>query len=104
MLAVCRTRKVFAPNIFHLREAQNQGHPRLGGLESQIINAKANRFLQIVDENSAVLNIPNEIPIPIEADHRSMCKFSSNKTEKYRMVADCLKELVDDALHEPRSC
>ncbi|KAM0487199.1 hypothetical protein ACHAPX_000469 [Trichoderma viride] len=32
-----------------------------------------------------------------------MCKFSSNKTKKYRMVADCLKELVDDALHEPRS-
>ncbi|KAH7304874.1 hypothetical protein BKA65DRAFT_544110 [Rhexocercosporidium sp. MPI-PUGE-AT-0058] len=52
----------------------------------------------VVDEHSAVMQIPNEIPIPIEADHRSMCRFSSKENEKYQMVFDCLQELVDDAV------
>jgi len=54
----------------------------------------------VVEEDSAVMGISNEIPIPIEADHRSMCRFSNMKSEDYQMVADCLKEMVEDALED----
>jgi hypothetical protein len=50
------------------------------------------------------MNLPNEIPIPIEADHRDMCRFTNKDSEKYRMVYDCLKELVDDALEMEQPC
>jgi hypothetical protein len=50
------------------------------------------------------MQIPNEIPIPIEADHRSMCRFSSKASEKYQMVFDCLQELVDDAVGKEQPC
>jgi ankyrin repeat protein len=52
----------------------------------------------VVEEDSAVIGLPNEIPIPIEADHRSMCKFSNMKSEKYQMVLDCIIEMIEDAL------
>jgi hypothetical protein len=45
------------------------------------------------------MHLPNEITIPIEADHRSMCRFVDKNGGKYQMVFDCVKELVDDALY-----
>ncbi|RYP13739.1 hypothetical protein DL765_006755 [Monosporascus sp. GIB2] len=33
----------------------------------------------VPEDDSAIMRLPNEIPIPIEADHRSMCRFSSMK-------------------------
>lgn len=47
----------------------------------------------IVDKDSAVLNQPNETPLPIEADHRTMCKFLTSSSEAYATVFDCLSEL-----------
>lgn len=60
--------------------------------------------LKVVDEHSAVMNLPNEVAIPIEADHRSMCRFGNRNSEKYRMVCDCLKELVDGAMETKLPC
>ena len=42
--------------------------------------------------------------MPIEADHRSMCRFLTRNSEKYQTVFDCLKELVNDALEIDQSC
>jgi hypothetical protein len=58
----------------------------------------------VVDKDSAILLLPNETPIPIEADHRSMCRFSNEKSEKFQLVLDCLRELIDDALEERQPC
>ncbi|KAK8130582.1 hypothetical protein PG999_002962 [Apiospora kogelbergensis] len=52
----------------------------------------------VVEEDSAVMGLPNEVPIPIEANHRSMCRFSTNSSEQYRMISDCIKEMAEDAL------
>jgi ankyrin repeat protein len=52
----------------------------------------------VVEEDSATMGLPNEIPIPIEADHSSMTRFSSMKSERFRMVLDCIKEMVEDSL------
>ncbi|PVH74731.1 hypothetical protein DL98DRAFT_658590 [Cadophora sp. DSE1049] len=54
----------------------------------------------VVDKDSAILLLPNETPVPIEADHRSMCRFSSEKSEKFQLVLDCLRELIEDALEQ----
>ncbi|KAF2476890.1 uncharacterized protein BDR25DRAFT_41992 [Lindgomyces ingoldianus] len=58
----------------------------------------------VVDEHSALMNLPNEVAVPIEADHRGMCRFSNQKSEKYQMVFDCLRELLDDALNIEQPC
>ena len=47
----------------------------------------------IVDKDSAILNQQNETPLPIEADHRAMCKFLTSSSEAYALVYDCLSEL-----------
>ena len=47
----------------------------------------------IVDKDSAILNLPNEIAIPMEADHRSMCKFLTSSSEAYKTLYDCISEL-----------
>ena len=47
----------------------------------------------IVDKDSAILNQQNETPLPIEADHRTMCKFLTSSSEAYATVFDCLSEL-----------
>lgn len=47
----------------------------------------------IVDKDSAILNQQNETPMPIEADHVSMCKFQTSSSESYATVFDCLSEL-----------
>ena len=49
------------------------------------------------------MNLPNEVPIPIEADHRSMCWFSDPDSQKFRLILDCLEELVEDSLQVPKT-
>lgn len=58
----------------------------------------------VVDKDSAILNQQNETPMPIEADHRTMCKFLSVDSEEYALVFDCLSELIDAAKGEDDSC
>jgi hypothetical protein len=45
------------------------------------------------------MNLPNEKPpIPISADHKTMCKFSDAESQKFRPVWMAIKELVDSSL------
>jgi hypothetical protein len=54
---------------------------------------------KIVDKDSACMNLPNEKPpIPISADHKTMCKFSDAESQKFRPVWMAIKELVDSSL------
>jgi hypothetical protein len=48
----------------------------------------------VVDEDSAVLGLPNELVIPVSADHRSMCRFSTAESQKYRPVEDAIVSVV----------
>lgn len=57
----------------------------------------------VVEEDCAVIGLPNEVPISIEADHRSMCKFSDMISETYQMISDCIMEMVEDALDHPNT-
>ncbi|KAJ5663650.1 hypothetical protein N7507_004381 [Penicillium longicatenatum] len=52
----------------------------------------------IVEENSAILNLPNEVPVPINGDHISICRFSNRREDenRYRLVSAHLKEMVDE--------
>jgi hypothetical protein len=45
-----------------------------------------------------MLRLPNEVALPMEADHQTLCKFLTNSNERYTMVLDLLKELVENAL------
>ncbi|KAK0723425.1 hypothetical protein B0T26DRAFT_260557 [Lasiosphaeria miniovina] len=65
--------------IFSLYERHNL--PGLGSL--------------VVDDFSAILHLPNETPIPIDADHRSMCRYLTSSDRNYLTVANCIGELID---------
>lgn len=45
---------------------------------------------QVVEKASAVLNLPNEEPIPQFADHRGIARFESNKDRNFRAVINRL--------------
>ncbi|KAI9696030.1 MAG: hypothetical protein M1836_005861 [Candelina mexicana] len=51
----------------------------------------------IVDDKSATLGLPgnHETQIPVDADHSSICKFSSADDDVYEQVADNIVHLVE---------
>ena len=61
---------------------------------------------QIVDKDSARLNLRNEKVIPLAADHFSICKFRAASQEKYRLVEGVIIQLVQSvtAHLEPVRC
>lgn len=46
---------------------------------------------------SAKLQIPGEIPIPMNSDHHDICKFSEEDDVQYERVRRRIEELVDKA-------
>ncbi|KAK2599136.1 hypothetical protein QQS21_005397 [Conoideocrella luteorostrata] len=53
---------------------------------------------QVVDQESARLNLPNEICIPISGNHVTMCKFSNSQAglRKFRSVSNHLKNMAEE--------
>ena len=49
----------------------------------------------IVDKDSAVLGYPNEQHTPMDADHRSVCKFSSTADPNYRTLRNALSATLE---------
>ena len=45
---------------------------------------------KIMDEESAHLRLPNETFLPISADHRAMCRFSDDRSQKFQAVKDAI--------------
>lgn len=54
------------------------------------------KSLQVVPESSAILGLPNELVVPINAHHRGMCRFSSSKDQNLILVQGLIKELSRD--------
>jgi hypothetical protein len=53
--------------------------------------------LQVVERSSAILGLPNEIPLPIDADHREICRFSNPKDPRYMSIIFAVVDLIKDA-------
>lgn len=54
---------------------------------------------QIVDKDSAVLRLPNEIAVGVaQSNHKTMCKFDDRDSQKYRPVWLAIKALAESAL------
>lgn len=43
---------------------------------------------------SAILDLPNERSVPVNANHREICKFPHVKSEKYRPVWVAISDMV----------
>jgi WD40 repeat protein len=54
----------------------------------------AGRNVMIVEKDSAILGYPKEISVPLDADHRNVCKFSSTESGNYMSVRNALRSLV----------
>ncbi|KAH8811320.1 hypothetical protein F5884DRAFT_781773 [Xylogone sp. PMI_703] len=50
----------------------------------------------IVDKDSSILNYPGEVSVPLNADHHTVCKYSSPNDPNYIRVRNALKGLVSD--------
>ncbi|KAH9229489.1 hypothetical protein K456DRAFT_745022 [Colletotrichum gloeosporioides 23] len=52
----------------------------------------------IVDKDSALLRMTNEIPLPVQgANHREICKFDSAESQKYKPVRRALEEMIPES-------
>ncbi|KAF2188394.1 hypothetical protein K469DRAFT_661153 [Zopfia rhizophila CBS 207.26] len=56
----------------------------------------------VVPEYSAILGLPNEMIIPLNASHRSMCRYRA-KSQDYNLVEAAVKELVASEGSGPRA-
>ncbi|KAL2070557.1 hypothetical protein VTL71DRAFT_13583 [Oculimacula yallundae] len=52
----------------------------------------------IVDKNSAILGLPHEKCYPLDADHRGVCKFESQRDPNYQKLRNVLSTTVDQIL------
>lgn len=50
--------------------------------------------MQVVPEYSAVLGLPNEMILPLNAHHRGMCRYPSAKDQDYVLVEASIKEMI----------
>lgn len=59
----------------------------------------AHWYQKIVDKNSATLNLPDarETQIALDADHKTICKFSSPDDENYKHVSANIVHLANSA-------
>ncbi|KAI0400737.1 hypothetical protein F4802DRAFT_583836 [Xylaria palmicola] len=53
----------------------------------------------VVDPKSALLGLPGtrERQIPLDADHRGICKFDSNEDSRYKQVEDNIAQMINNA-------
>ncbi|KAI1200124.1 hypothetical protein F5X97DRAFT_294153 [Nemania serpens] len=53
----------------------------------------------VVDSKSALLGLPGtrERQIPVDADHRGICKFASDEDPRYKLVEDNIAQMVTNA-------
>ncbi len=56
---------------------------------------------QVVDEQSARLNLPNEKVFPVDADHRTICKMSSHEDQVYKIVGVWTTKLIKANIERP---
>ncbi len=56
---------------------------------------------QVVDEQSARLNLPNEKLFPVDADHRTICKMSSREDQVYSIVGVWITKLIKANIERP---
>ena len=60
---------------------------------------------QIVDENSARLDISNERAVGVAgSNHRTMCKFGEADSQRYEPVWKAVKQLAQDAIGDSTLC
>lgn len=52
-------------------------------------------LLKIVDELSAILRLPNETAVPLEADHQTMGRFLTISNPNYLIVRGCFDDILD---------
>ncbi|PVH83321.1 hypothetical protein DL98DRAFT_569779 [Cadophora sp. DSE1049] len=48
----------------------------------------------VVEKQSATLDLPNEAPIALNGNHRTICRFSSENEQRYRTVWSNLQEMI----------
>lgn len=53
----------------------------------------------IVPRDSALLNISNEMAIPIDADHQAVCRFSNPDDTRYRPVLLATANMIRNEVH-----
>jgi hypothetical protein len=74
-------------------------HPELLILRADLV--------QVVDEQSALLNLPNEKPFPVDANHRTICKIPSAESQEYEAVgawiADLARSVATNTSPNPRT-
>ena len=49
---------------------------------------------QVVDEDSATMNVANERLFPVDADHHTICRFGSGESQAYKAVDSHVVSLV----------
>lgn len=55
----------------------------------------------MVPEYSAVLGLPNEMILPLNAHHRSMCRYPSATSQNYVLVEAAIREIVSGESAKP---
>lgn len=57
----------------------------------------------MVEEQSATLNLDNEIALPMgNSDHMSICKFAHSEVQRFKPLLEAIREVCTEALQRER--
>ncbi|KAJ5938432.1 hypothetical protein N7466_001566 [Penicillium verhagenii] len=60
------------------------------------LGIRIDHHLKVVEQQSAILNVPDEITIPQFADHRNIVRFRSHQDRTFRPVMSRLKQIAHE--------
>ena len=61
---------------------------------SKFFGLRSVYLIKVVPDSSAILGLPNELVLSLNAGHRSMCRYDSKENQSYILVESAIKELV----------
>jgi hypothetical protein len=52
-------------------------------------------MIQIVEKYSAVLDVPEEEQLPVDVNHRGICKFASRSDQTYQKLWKRIRRIIE---------
>ena len=72
----------------------------VSSLQPPVLTIADTMTLQVVDESSAQIGVPNEKLFPVEADHRTICHCPSADSQEYQATGAWIADLTRSVVEE----
>ncbi|OAG34031.1 hypothetical protein AYO21_11824 [Fonsecaea monophora] len=92
--SLLKSLKKGSPELFEISKSFIDRSPTLSILSFFELDKLPRMNFRVVPEDSAILRLPNEQRVPVNADHFNICKFARADENRYRDVWTALQDMI----------